>query len=55
MEVIHRKPGPTNLTLQAPVLFEVFDIVSVQRQFVSVAIAPGTPYPSSDPKLLSQG
>lgn len=55
MEVIHRKPGPTNLALQAPVVFEVFEIMPVQRQIVSIAIAPGTPYPSSDPKLLSQG
>lgn len=55
MEVFHKEPGPTNLTLQTCVVFEVFEIVPVQRQFVSVAIVSGTPYPSSDPKLLSQG
>lgn len=55
MEAIHREPGHAHLTLQASVVFEVSEMVPIHWQFVSVAITPGTPYPSSDPTLLPQG
>lgn len=44
-----------HLTLQASVVFELFEVVPIHTQFVSVSITPGTPYPSSDPEPLSQG